>query len=540
METTYDAIIIGAGHNGMALSTYLGKSGWTVLCLESRYEEGGGLCTEYFTEPGFLHNLHANYHSFVGLCPVYDDLELVTNESTPHADGTRYVLPDVQMGSIFDDGTAMTIHTDMEKTHASIARFSRKDADTFMRLYKEVKGFQDLMINTLMYGPPLTINQITKALNTWKIEEKTEFFRAELRSLTINDFLHKHFENEKVKVMLAFHATVCGYLTDVKGLAVSFPFMLGKIDNWHCCISGSHRLAHTLWRQLRRSGAVQMPGYHVEEIIVENGKAVGVRCNDGSVFRANKLVASSVDIHQTFGKFLPQELVPKEIKETLKKHEYQEATLFSVHMAMEKIPTYKAAEFDPDINKAWIVNIGYNTLSDFTDDWNDIRNNKAPDNPKFMVSYNSLYDPTDAPPGKATGLIRALVPYNLGAGGAGVWNAGFGKVYQKRCLNKLFEYVNDDFKEEDIILALPYTPLDTATKLVNMVNGDWMVGRISHDNLLADRPSQELSQYRTPIEGLYLCGSCTHPHGFITFGPAYNSLQIIAEDFGMDKWWEEI
>jgi phytoene dehydrogenase-like protein len=73
-----------------------------------------------------------------------------------------------------------------------------------------------------------------------------------------------------------------------------------------------------------------------------------------------------------------------------------------------------------------------------------------------------------------------------------------------------------------------------------MVNGDWMVGRIAVDNLLGDRPMKELSQYKTPVDGLYLCGSCTHPHGFITFGPAYNSLNVIADDFDLDKWWEEI
>ena len=95
-DTEYDAIIIGAGHNGMALSTYLGKSGWKVLCLERRYEEGGGLTTEYFTEPGFLHNLHSNYHSLVGMCPAYDDLDLIGG------DGVTYAHPPVQMGSALE------------------------------------------------------------------------------------------------------------------------------------------------------------------------------------------------------------------------------------------------------------------------------------------------------------------------------------------------------------------------------------------------------------------------------------------------------
>ncbi len=93
-DNGFDAIVIGAGHNGMALAAYLAKSGWSVAVLERRTEEGGGLSTEEVTEPNFLHNLHSNYHSLVGLSPAYDDLELFDN-------GVDYAHPDVQMGSIF-------------------------------------------------------------------------------------------------------------------------------------------------------------------------------------------------------------------------------------------------------------------------------------------------------------------------------------------------------------------------------------------------------------------------------------------------------
>ena len=531
---TYDAIIIGAGHNGMALSTYLGKSGWNVLCLERRFEEGGGLSTEEFTVPGFLHNLHSNYHSFVGLCPVYDDLDLIG------PDGASYVHPPVQMGSVFKDGSALTIHTDMDKTHASMSRFSKKDADTFQRLYKEVKGFQDLMISTLMYGRPIELNDITRALNTWKVNEKTEFFRVENRKLSITDFLNKYFENEKIKTTLAFHAAVCGYTSDLKGHAVSFPFMLGKIDNWRICIGGSHQLAHSLWRRMRRHNVTLIPAHPVRDIIVEDNRAVGVRLENGDEFRATKLVASSVDMHQTFEKMLPQEVVPESVKKRLETYEYQEATLYSVHMAMDKIPTYKAAEFDPDINDAWIVNAGYETLDDLNKDWEEIRAGKIPADPNMTVSFNTLFDPSDAPEGKGTGLLRIPVPSVPPEEGAEIWNNKFSNDYAQKCIDKLLEYTDADFSADDIIKTRPYTPVDTATKLINMVNGDWMVGRIAHDNLMGDRPSKELAEYRTPIDGLYLCGSCTHPHGYITFGPAYNALKSIAEDYDLDTWWDEV
>jgi phytoene dehydrogenase-like protein len=478
--------------------------------------------------------MHSNYHTFVGLCPVYEDLDLVGEP-----DGVRYAHPPVQMGSIFEDGTAMTIHTDMEKTRASMARFSEKDADTFQRLYKEVKGFQDLMISTLMYAPPIAVNDITKALSIWKVEDKTEFFRAKLRSMTINDFLNKHFENEKVKAMLAFHASVCGYCTDLVGLAISFPFMLGKIDNWRLCIGGSHRLAHTLWRQMRRNNVTLRMASPVEEILVENGRAVGARTFDGKEFRADKLVASSLDLDQTFNKMLPGDVLPGDIQKDVDDYEYQDCSMFSVHMAMDKIPTYKAAAFDPDINDAWVLNIGFNSLEDYNQDWNDIRRGKVPEDPKLNVAINSMFDPTDAPDGKATGLIRVWAPYEVAERGSGEWSSNFKNVYANRCIRKMEAYC-DNFSAEDIIKAKPYTPLDISEKLTNMKKGDWMVGRISEENLMGNRPTPLMSQYKTPVEGLYLCGSTTHPHGFITFGPGYNALQAIADDFGLEKWWMEI
>jgi phytoene dehydrogenase-like protein len=532
-KETYDAIIIGAGHNGMALATYLGKSGWRVLLLERRLEEGGGLSTEQYTRPGYLHNLHSNYHTFVGLCPVYDDLELVGG-----TDGVSYVHPPVQMGSIFEDGTALTIHTDMQKTHASMSRFSQKDADTFMRLYKEVKGFQDLMIGTLMYAPPIDVNYITQALSTWKVEDKTEFFRAKLRSMSINDFLDKHFEHDKIKAMLAFHAAVCGYYTDRVGLGISFPFMLGKIDNWRIALGGSHRLAHTLWRRMRRVGVTLLHASEVSRILVEGGRAKGVKLADGREFYAEKLVASSLDVNQTFEKMLSAEEAGKEVLEEVRKYEYQDGSLFSVHLAMHKIPTYKAAAFDPDINQAWVLNLGYECLEDFNQDWKDLRSRRLPAEPRLNVAVNSMFDPSDAPEGKATGLIRVFAPYEVDQKGSGEWDI-LKNVYTNRCIRKWQQYC-DDFTDVDIMQAKPYTPLDISSKLINMVRGDWMVGKIADTNLFVNRPNKLLSQYRTPVDGLYLCGSTTHPHGFITFGPGYNALQAIADDFGMDKWWAEI
>ena len=527
-DAGFDAIVIGAGHNGLALAAYLARSGWSVAVLERRTEEGGGLCTEEVTEPGFLHNLHANYHSLVGICPVYDDLELLEH-------GVEYVHPEVQMASVFADGSAITVHRDMAKTHASFARFSRRDADTWMRLWDEVSGYLDLMVRTLMYAPPIALNDITRALAAWGVQDHSEFLTARLRTMSVADFLDRHFEHDRIKAMLAFHAAICAYQPHVKGLAISLPVLLGKIANWRLCKGGSHRLAHALVRVIIRAGGRVFPQVPVEEILVEDGRAVGVRTPDG-VVRARRLVASSVDVTQTFQRLVPARWVSPATSAAVAAVRYQDASLFNVHVAMNGPPRYAAAAFDPDVDRAWIVNLGYESLADFDADFALTRAGRLPDRPRLNVAVNSLYDPTDAPAGKATGLVRVFAPHAPG-GDPTTWDH-LAHDYGRRCL----EVWADACTNWDGLVrrSATETPFEISQRIINYRFGDWMVGRIHPDNLLHRRPTDELSQYRTPIRDLYLCGASQHPHGYITFAPAYNCLGIIAEDHGLAPWWRQI
>jgi phytoene dehydrogenase-like protein len=528
-DATYDAVIIGAGHNGMALGTYLAKAGWDVAIFEKRGEEGGGLCTEELTQPGFLHNVHCNYHTFVGVCPIYEDLDL-------HNHGLRYARPDVQMGSVFSDDTALTIHTDLDKTCASIARFSQKDADTFRRLYEETKGYMDLILRTLMYSPPLDMNDITRALVAWGVEDKAEFLSVHLRRITINQFLDQHFEHDKVKAHLGFHASIGGYSTDRRGLAMSFPLLVGKIDNWHLCIGGSHALAHALWEAFAHEGGRVFLKHGVERILTENGKAVGLQLEDGSEVRARRLVASSIDLEQTFLKMIDPTALPDGFVDSVNSFPHMDWSLFSVHLAMSQLPEYKAAQFDPDINQAWCVNVGYDNLADLNKHWEEVRAGRLAD-PKPNCAVNSLFDPIDAPEGRYTGLMRHFAPYQLANGGAEAWDKE-ALGYGQRCLDRWREAA-PNLDDDAILQWTTYTPLDIERRIPNMILGDWMGGLIDPENMLEQRPFEALSQYRAPepVSNLYMCGATQHPHGFITFAPAYNALQIIAEDFDIEPWW---
>jgi phytoene dehydrogenase-like protein len=148
---------------------------------------------------------------------------------------------------------------------------------------------------------------------------------------------------------------------------------------------------------------------------------------------------------------------------------------------------------------------------------------------------NSLFDPTDAPAGGYTGLIRHIVPYALAGGGAEEWDR-VGFEYGQRCIDR-WRQAAPNLNDEAILQWATYTPLDITRRIPNMVQGDWMGGLIDLENMLDQRPFAALAQYKAPIGNLYMCGATQHPHGFVTFAPAFNALQAIADDYGLERWW---
>jgi phytoene dehydrogenase-like protein len=391
-----------------------------------------------------------------------------------------------------------------------------------------------MILLTLMYSPPLSMRDITKALVAWGVEDKAEFLSVHLRQMTINEFLDQHFENEKVKAHLAFHSALAGYSTDRKGLAVSLPLLVGKIDNWHLCVGGSHALAHAIWEKFGQAGGRVFLNHGVEQILIEDGKAVGLKLEDGNSVRARHLVASSINLEQTFLKMVDRSLLPTDFVESVEAFPHMDWSFFSVHLAMSRLPEYKAAEFDPDINQAWVVNVGYDTLEDINTHWKDVRAGRLPD-PRPNCAVNSLFDSTDAPDGYYTGLIRHFAPYNLSTGGPEAWDE-MAEGYAQRCIAK-WQEAAPNLNNGAIMQSATYTPLDIARRIPNMVQGDWMGGLIDLDNMLDQRPFAGLSQYKGPIDNLYMCGATQHPHGFVTFAPAFNALQVIADDYGLERWW---
>ena len=162
---------------------------------------------------------------------------------------------------------------------------------------------------------------------------------------------------------------------------------------------------------------------------------------------------------------------------------------------------------------------------------------RIPDKLFFNGTTPTVFDPSQAPPGKHTAFMWQMVPYSLAEGGAGRW-----REIQDELLDALHdrwaEFAPNLKKPGVVVNRFCQTPLDIEAHIATMVRGDQLVGHLADEQFYDRRPLPELSGYRTPIGGLFLCGGCCHPGGNITGGPGYNSAKVIAEDLGMQPWWK--
>jgi phytoene dehydrogenase-like protein len=525
-DDRFDVIIIGSGHNGLVLGNYLARAGLKTLIVERRLEAGGGLSTEEVTLPGFLHNLHSYYHDTINVMPPYLDLGLEQYN-------TRYIRPPVQAGLATRDGLALTIHTDMDRTVRSLARLSPRDAKAFREMHDNYAEFIESVVIPALYTLPAPPSQQQLALETSL--PGLDFLR--MGRLTPVDVLDEHFEDDHVKALILHQLPLPrGVLHDYAGLGMVIPLVVSLVEHSQICVGGSHVLAHALWRSFIHHGGQSHGVSHVNKILIEGGAAVGVEMHGADRYYAEKAVASSVDLAQTFLELVDEEHLDPEFVRKVKAFRLDEFSIFSVHLALREPPRFAAAAFDPDLDAAFKWDVGLEAPADYQALWGEIRRGVLPEHLGMFCSCPTLHDPTQAPRGYHTGLLWQPAPYELADGGAERWDE-VKDAYMARCLDFWRQYC-PNLDGRNVLKAVAYTPLDIVRKLRNMRRGGVFMGRMIFGQLEYFRPMPELSQFRTPIERLYLCGAACHPGGGIIAAPGFIAASVICDDCGAPKWWE--
>jgi phytoene dehydrogenase-like protein len=521
----YDVIVIGAGPNGLTAGAYLAKGGAKVLFLERRHETGGGLVTDEFS--GFRFNLHATYMMMIDIMPPYKDLEL-------EGYGCTYIHPEVPVSLLTNDGKALTLYRDLERSVKSIEKFSTKDAKRFKEVYLECKELCDECLIPATYAHPTPPLDYVNMLNQSEIGKKVLEISEKSPKEIIDEW---GFENEYLNTILLHLACMWGLDPSLTGVGYMVPLYINRLLNVALVRGGSHRLSSALHKVAKTNGAQVLESAEAVRIIMDNNEVKGVELADGRKFEA-KVIITSTDPETTFLKLIGEDVCKKidpSLSDRAKHWEWESWSLYGIHLALSAPPRYKASEFDPDVEKAFIKIIGYENPQDFITHINDIKEGKVP-TPSGHTTTTTDFDPQQAPvdvcPGTAVARWETLAPYDLKGD---KWD-DICEKYADETLAKWQEYA-PNLKDIKVIRRYVYPPTYIEMKLVNMKNGSIKHGSYIPLQMGYFRPIDSCSSSRTPIQNLYLCGASTYPGGMILLGSGYNAAQAVAEDMNI-KWWE--
>lgn len=517
----YDGIVIGGGHNGLTCAAYLAKAGLRVAVVDRNEELGGGCSTEELTLPGFRHNTHSAYH-FIGEGPVLADLEL-------HRHGLAYIYPEVQHASVFEDGTAVTIHRDPQRTAESFRRFSERDARRFLELEASFGQLGDLMTR-LVYSPPLTPAELAERLSGPVMDELMAY-----DPLSLHEAVDRNFEHERIRSLFKGFLHTIG-LENVPGVGGFFPRLFARLTRLGLPVGGAASVSRALERVIEEHGGELIRGRHVEAISSDDGGATGVRLADGTTLSAEHFVVSSVDAPQTI-RLAGEENFDAAIVAGVRDYRWAGHSLVTLHLALEEPPRYTAADFDPYLSRAFSVVLGLEDGEGIDSMFDDIHAGKLPPRLGGNGACPTLFDPMHAPAGKHSAFWWPWAPYELDGDPAN-WDTR-GDEVAALMLEQWRGYA-PNLTGATVLGQALFTPLDIERHCINMQRGSHHVGAYRPEQIGANRPTPALSGYRTPLPRLYLCGSSSHSGGGVSASPGYNATNVIARDLGIEPWWTPV
>jgi phytoene dehydrogenase-like protein len=522
LDKTYDGIIVGAGHHGLILGSYLAKAGLSVLLVDRRLQYGGGLNTTEATAPGFYHNLHSINHFHISETPWFKDLGL--------EDRVTYITPRYEFGQAHSDGTALVFGRDREETIANVARFSKKDADTFRAWNRRAEEITSQILLPERYAEPLSQAEREAILEKTAIGRD---FLAVSRRQPL-DVVHELFENDHVKLLFLFKVSLFGtWLTDTMSKTSPMGSVIRAFDldtGYQLCQGGSFNLARGLMETFIAAGGTYAPQVAIDRILIEGGRAQGIVLADGRTVRARQFVASTLDVHQTFENLIGRTELPQAFAAKLDGFQYTGWTLFGLHLALHEAPKFAAAKFDPNIDQTLKWSIGAETMEDLFAAFEDVKANRVPRIVQFGSGPLSVLDPTQAPPGKHTTYCWHVMPLAPDLGGQDYEE--FKREFAEKIIDTFARYC-PNLTRDNIIGRYIYTAKEYTQELINMRNGDIFMGAFNAEQVMYNHFG-----YRTPIPNLYMAGSAGHPGGAISGGAGYITAGIIARDLGAKLWWK--
>ena len=530
---TYDAIVIGAGHNGLVCAAYLLKAGYSVLLLEKRPVPGGAATTEAImpdTAPGFTFNRCAIDHEFIHLGPVAQELEL-------HKYGLKYLPCDPVVFCPHPDGKYFLAHQSVEKTCAEIARYSDRDAQR----YREYTQYWQSLVSAIapmFNAPPTALLDITSNFEAenfkdlFKIagspQKALDFVRTMLTSPI--DVIEEWFETEIVKAPLARLAAEIGAPPSQKGLAIGAMMMSMRHNpGMSRPKGGTGALVQALVKLVTSLGGKILTDTAVKEVLIDDsGQAVGVRTATGQEYRADRGIVSNIDVRRLFLQLMDSQVVDETLRDRVEhKIVNSNEAILKIDCALSEAPRFEAYNHQDDYLIGSIL---------IADSVNHVEKNHAMtlfgeialDDPSMYAVCPTVLDPSMAPDGQHTLWIEFFAPYQIaGAEGTGLngtgWTDSLKEKVGDRVLEKLAQYAPN--LKDSIIARQVESPAELAERL-GSYNGNVYHIDMSLDRMIFLRPLPEIANYTTPIKNLYLSGAGAHPGGSISGMPGRNCANV--------------
>jgi phytoene dehydrogenase-like protein len=517
-----DGVFVGGGHNALVAAAYLARAGLSVLVLEAGATLGGGVRTDQATLPLFRHNLHAFFVRWTPDYRIWHDLEL-------DRFGVRALYPEVQNGIPYAHGErALLNYRDVDRSIAAIREVSSADADAYARAHAESDELTVRILAPLRFAPPLPGDEEAELLGRSRLGKR---LLALTRSSAL-DLVREWLEWEPLRALVGFNVAVRGYLPviDQPGTGYVVPLALANSHQGRLIEGGSAEMTRALAAAVYAAGGLAATRAPVAAIDVQGGRARGVTLRDGRQVRARRFVASSVPAPITLPELVGRSHLDPALVTALEGYRWLEEGLFGVHLALRERPRFTAEATAPDLPRAFNLALGYESSDDLVRDMRALQGRELPPRAALHASVPTLHDPSQAPDGFHTTFGWQFVPRS----------SDWGEQADRRQLEDMLgTYARYAPNVQDVTLGVTtHSPADTGRLVPSMPRGDRHHGSYHPDNWAANRPHQELSGYRTPVDGLYLCGSSQHPGGSFTGSPGFNAAGVIADDLGVAAWWQ--
>lgn len=524
----FDAIVIGGGHNGLTAAGYLGKAGLNVLVLEKNAVVGGAAVSEEF-HPGYKNSV-ASYVVSLLQSQVINDLEL-----------KKYGFSTIPLKGAFyprSNGEYLLLTGDEKHDRAQMDKFDKRGYDAMCELYGIVEKIGPALSDQWLRQPPKLhgggLSDLMSAMKAgWNLKSLDEEGRQRFVQFMVGSaraIVERYFENETLKAVFCAGCMAANYASLYQP-GSAMPMLhhaVGELDGvkgqWGLAKGGMGAITQAMAQFCQANNVTIKTNADVSNIIIDNGKAIGARLQNGEAFFA-KVVLTNTDPHRTFKKLVKAEHLNEKFVKDIDMWRMESASM-RMNLALSGVPNFKALPSNSvgEHHKCFINIV--NSADAIEDAYRSARHGELPIHPIMEILIPSTMDDSLTQPGHhVMSILCKYVPYQLS--GERHWNDERENAADYM-INYLRNYITN--LDEILVARQVLTPWDIEQRF-GMTRGDICHGRLEPDQLFSMRPHPQCAQYATPIQGLYLCGSGTHPGGGVTGAPGHNAAKRVLKDW---------